>query len=138
MRAVLDPNVLVSAVLSRTGTPAVVLRSWIEGAYELIVSPALLEELERVLAYPKIAKKVSPHEARELLDVLRLHAVTLDDPDVAPPIQSRDPADDYLTSLAASAQAVLVSGDAGLLGLADRMPVYRPGGLLELPEVRLQ
>lgn len=54
MRAVLDPNVLVSAVLSPRGAPADVLRAWHDGRFELVVSPHLLDGLERVLAYPKL------------------------------------------------------------------------------------
>lgn len=39
MRAVLDPNVLVSALLSPTGTPARIVLAWAEGRFELVVSP---------------------------------------------------------------------------------------------------
>lgn len=130
MRAVLDPNVLVSAVLSRAGTPAALVRAWLDGAYELVVSPALLDELERVLAYPKIAKRVSPDQARELLALLASQGDMTDDPDVAPLAHSPDPDDDYLISLAQSARAVLVSGDSDLHGLTDQLPVHTPAGFL--------
>lgn len=53
MRAVLDPNVVVSAALSRSGTPAKLLRAWLEGAYELVASPSLLGEPEEALGSPK-------------------------------------------------------------------------------------
>ena len=132
MRAVLDPNVLVSAVLSRSGTPATLLRAWLEGGYELVVSPALLGEFARVLGYPKIAKRVSPEEARELLDMLRLQAELSQDPDRGPSVRSPDPDDDYLIALAEAATAVIVSGDSDLLGLADQIPVYTPAAFQAL------
>jgi len=132
VQAVLDPNVVVSAVLSRAGTPAALLRAWLDGAYELIVSPALLGELERVLGYPKIASRVSPDEARDLLEVLRLQARIIDDPDSAPSVRSPDPNDDYLICLAEVAPAVIVSGDSDLLGLAGQIPVYTPAAFLAL------
>lgn len=132
VRAVLDPNVVVSAVLSRGGTPAALLRAWLDGAHELVVSPALLGELERVLGYPKIASRVSPDEARELLDVLRLQADLLDDPGSAPSVRSPDPDDDYLIALAEAAPAVIVSGDSDLQGLAEQIPVYTPAAFLAL------
>lgn len=132
MRAVLDPNVLVSAVLSRSGTPAALLLAWLDGGYELVVSPALLSELERVLGYPKIAKRVSPEEARELLDVLRLQADLRQDPESGPSVRSLDPDDDYLITLAEAATAVIVSGDSDLLGLADQIPVYNPAAFQAL------
>lgn len=132
MRAVLDPNVIVSAALSRSGTPAKVLRAWLEGAYEMVVSPSLLSELERVLDYPKIALHVTRREAEELLDLLRRRAETIEDPEDLPTITSPDPDDDYLISLAEAARVVIVSGDAHLQGLAERIPVYTPAGFLAL------
>lgn len=134
MRAVLDPNVIVSAVLSPAGTPARLLRSWLDGAYELIVSPALLDELARVLAYPKIARRVSTDDARELLALLRNQAEVTDDPGHPPIVRSPDPDDDYLISLANSATAVIVSGDSDLHSLADQIPVYTPATFMaQLP-----
>jgi putative PIN family toxin of toxin-antitoxin system len=132
MRAVLDPNVLVSAVLSRSGTPAGLPRIWLGGGFELVVSPALLAELERVLAYPKIAKRVSSDERQELLHLLRERANVIGDPDSAPSIRSQDPDDNYLIALAEIAMAVIVSGDSDLLDLADQIPVHSPAAFLAL------
>lgn len=132
MRAVLDANVIVSAVLSRSGNPAKVFRSWPEGAYELVVSPSLLRELERVLGYPKIADRITPREAKELLDLLRRQAESVDDPEGPPAITSPDPDDDYLISLAETARAVIVSGDAHLQSLAAQIPVFTPAAFLAL------
>jgi uncharacterized protein len=74
VRAVLDPNVIISAFLSPGGAPAKTLRAWTDGLYDLIVSPLLLEELERALAYPKIRDRITESEAQALLAVLRLEA----------------------------------------------------------------
>jgi predicted nucleic acid-binding protein len=54
LHAILDANVLIAALLSPRGSPARLLRAWMNGAFELIVSPGLLAELERALAYPKL------------------------------------------------------------------------------------
>jgi putative PIN family toxin of toxin-antitoxin system len=132
MRAVLDPNVLISAVLSRGGSPAEVLRRWRSGAYEVIVSAALLDELSRALAYPRVRRRVTAEEARTLLALLRREARLLDDPADPPPLRSPDPGDDYLIALAAAAQAVIVSGDRHLLGLAGSAPVFSPTEFLAL------
>jgi uncharacterized protein len=126
VRAVLDPNVLISALLSREGTPARVLRAWLEGAFELIVSERLLAELERALAYPKLRSRVTPAEASELVELLRRGARVLDDPERPPSVQSPDPGDDYLIALAEAGQALIVSGDGHLLGLAGQVPVFAP------------
>jgi len=136
LRAVLDPNVIISAVLSPSGAPARVVRHWLDGAYELVVSPMLLDELSRALAYPKLRKRISAAEAEELLHLLQSDADVVQDPTGAPPVRSPDPDDDYLIALAASAQAVLVSGDTDLLGLDDDIPASSPADFLRRLEAQ--
>ena len=131
MRAVLDPNVLISALLSRDGTPAQLLRAWIDGAFELLLSPLLLAELERALAYPKLRKRISAEEAEAFIEWLERSATVVDDPATTPPVRSTDPGDDYLLALAAHEQAALVSGDHHLLSLATTLPVHSPAAFLQ-------
>lgn len=126
MRAILDPNVIISALLSRDGTPAKVLRAWLEGRFELIVSPLLLKELERALAYPKLAERINPEEAAALIDWLRREAILVDEPAGPPTSRSEDPGDDYLLALAETERAALVSGDRHLLALTSELPVLTP------------
>ena len=132
MRAVLDVNVIVSALLSRAGAPAELLRAWNRGEYDLVVSRLLLAELERTLNYPKLRDRIRPDEARSLLQWLETSATVAGDPKGPPPIGSPDPGDDYLIALAAEARAVLVSGDKHLLGLAADMPIMSPDRFLQL------
>ena len=123
MRAILDPNVIISALLSRDGAPAKVLRGWLEGRFDLIVSRLLVEELERPLAYPKLAERIEAAEATTLIDWLRREAILVDDPAEPPTSRSEDPGDDYLLALAEAERAVLVSGDRHLLALSEELPV---------------
>jgi putative PIN family toxin of toxin-antitoxin system len=123
VRAVLDPNILIAALLSPTRAPGQLVGRWLAGEFELIVSEALLAELERALAYPKLRRRVSAEEAAELADLLRDGAVLAPDP-ANPPRRSPDPGDDYLLALAESERAVLVSGDQHLLALADEFPIH--------------
>jgi uncharacterized protein len=123
VRAILDPNVIISALLSRDGAPAKVLRAWLEGRFDLIVSPLLLEELERALAYPKLVARISGGESAALIDWLRREAILVDDPAEPPASRSEDPGDDYLLALAEGEKAVLVSGDRHLLALTGELPV---------------
>jgi hypothetical protein len=134
VRAVLDPNVPISALLTPRGKPAQVVRSWLAGAFELFVSESLLAELQRALGYPKLRALIEPNEAHELLDLLRREAEVIDDPDDALEIRSPDPDDDYLIALAVSARAILVSGDGHLLGLGARLPIYAPAKFLAMLE----
>ena len=132
MRAVLDGNVIVSALLSPQGTPAKIFREWLDGGYDLVLSPLLLAELERVLGYPKLRERVSRAEVRELIELLRRGADQRGDPSDPPPARSADPGDDYLIALAAASQAVIVSGDRHLLSLSDALPVYSPAQFLDV------
>jgi putative PIN family toxin of toxin-antitoxin system len=132
VRAVLDVNVIISALLAPTGSPARVVRSWLDGAFELIVSDALLGELERALSYPKVRNRIDAAEGQELVDLLRRSAEMMDDPAEARALRSADPGDDYLIALAALARAVIVSGDRHLLVLAPRVPVWSPAEFLTL------
>ena len=61
---VFDPNVLISAVIAPEGTSAKLLDAWFGGAFDLVVSPALLGELERVLLRPKFRRYASEEEVR--------------------------------------------------------------------------
>lgn len=132
VRLVLDPNVLISAVLSKTGAPARLLREWLRGSFELVVSEALLAELRRALAYPKLRELIRPEEADRLLDALRAGATMAEDPEEPHDVRSRDPNDDYLIALAAAWGAMLVTGDSDLLDLMQRAPIRSPREALEL------
>lgn len=132
MRAVLDPNILIAALLSPSGAPARLLRAWQEGAFELLVSPLLLSELERALAYPKVAERIRPEEAELFLDWLGRHATEAGDASDPPPVRSADPEDDYLIALAFGEGAALVSGDRHLLDLRQRAPIFSAAEFLRL------
>jgi putative PIN family toxin of toxin-antitoxin system len=130
LRAVLDPNVLIAAMLSRRGSPASVFRAWLGGGFELVVSPLLLAELERALGYPKLGKPIASEEGEALIDLLGRAAMIVDDPLGPPPLVSRDPGDDYLLCLAVRSRAALVTGDRDLLTIAADLPIYSPAGFI--------
>ncbi len=133
-RAVVDPGVLVAALLSPKGTPAKLMRAWLEGRFELIVSPKLLEELRRVLERPKFRTYVTQQESVAYVAGLRRLATIVDDPRAAVGA-TRDPGDDYLVALAQSAGVhCLVSGDEDLTKIELRPPVLTPRSFLALLE----
>jgi uncharacterized protein len=122
VRAVLDPNILVAALLSRRGAPAQITSRWLAGDFELVISEALLAELKRALSYSKLRSRIPADEAQAFIAILRQGAlVAADPPD--PPRRSSDPGDDYLLALAEQERAVLVSGDQHLLTLANEFPI---------------
>jgi putative PIN family toxin of toxin-antitoxin system len=130
VRAVVDFNVLISAVLSSRGASAELLRTFRGGEFELIISELLLAELKRALAYPMLRKHIPAEEAAAFISWVRGSETIAEDPTGSPPVRSPDPDDDYLLSLAIGRRAFLVTGDQHLLGLSDELPIYRPADFL--------
>jgi hypothetical protein len=135
IRAVIDTNVYVAALLSREGTPARIIGALADGLFDAIVCPRLLAELEGVLARPKIARHASPDIARGYVEWLTRVAIVEPDP-VEVRQHSPDPDDDYLIALAVSGRApVVVSGDAHLLDLDITEPrVLAPAAFASVVE----
>jgi len=132
-RVVLDPGVLASALISPQGAPAKLLTEIRAGAFELIVSPHLLEELQGVLRREKFRRYADMATVRDYIEMLRRDASRTVDPEAPPPLRSKDPDDDYLIALAHSQNAILVSGDADLLDLVGGAPILAPADLLAEP-----
>jgi putative PIN family toxin of toxin-antitoxin system len=131
-RIILDCNVFVSALLSPRGSPAQILDLWADGNFDLVVSPLLLAELEKVLSRPKFDASIDKVHVDALLTGLVEDAVLVNDPSSQPGL-TPDPGDDYLVALAQNADAqYIVSGDAHLTRLADPSPpVLTPSEFLE-------
>jgi predicted nucleic acid-binding protein len=56
VREVLDPNVLVSALISDAGLARQIIDAWARERFELVVSPALLGELGEVSVRPRLGR----------------------------------------------------------------------------------
>lgn len=115
IRAVLDTNVVVSALLF-SGPPSRLISAWQSGRLRLVVSAPILDEYIRVLAYPKF--KLTNTEIRGLLEeelipfMETVTAVPTNIPDL------RDPDDaKFITCAVAAGVRWLVSGDDDLLSL---------------------
>ena len=122
IRAVVDPGVLIAGLITSGGVPSDIIRAWRQGAFELVVSPLLLDELTATLLRPKFRRWLSENDAVASVEVLRLSAVSAEDPIEVEPI-SRAPNDDYLIALAREARAhVIVSGNADLTSIVGSEP----------------
>ncbi|MBK8097744.1 MAG: putative toxin-antitoxin system toxin component, PIN family [Planctomycetes bacterium] len=119
MRLVLDTNVLVSGLLSAKGPPGQLVAAWLEHRFELVTSADQIDELRRVLAYPKLSRYLDPAEARDFvenLEVLAIVAASLPDVTASP-----DPDDNMIlaTAMAGGAEAVVSGDKADLLALHE-------------------
>jgi putative PIN family toxin of toxin-antitoxin system len=129
-RVVLDPGVLVSALIAPAGSPARLLAQVRAGELELVVSPFLMAELEEVLGRQKFRRYVELDGVRDYVSFLHRHARAVRDPEGPPPLRSADVEDDYLIALAHDQNAVLVSGDKHLLDIGGGAPILAPADLL--------
>lgn len=136
MKAVVDTNVLVSAVLSPVGAPAAILQAWHEVRFQLVTSVSLIDELRRVLALPRIANRLgwSPDERQLFLAAFEENAVVVA-PEITLDAVTDDPADNRVLEAAlAGAVDYIVSGDRHLLGLGAYavIPIATPVRFLAL------
>jgi len=119
LRVVLDTNVVLSALVFGGGLPGAVRAAWQSGALRPLASAAAVQELVRVLAYPKF--RLSAAEQEELLADYLPYVQTVRIPNPPPVVPAcRDPQDEPFMQLALAGKArVLVSGDRDLLAVAD-------------------
>jgi predicted nucleic acid-binding protein len=105
------------------------MRAFIDDRMIVVASTALIAELERVLARPKLTRRA---QRREFVDRVRRHASVLDDP-VEVPAAARDPKDDYLIALGGrEAVDAVISGDGDLLEAElDDLAVWSPRHLAD-------
>jgi hypothetical protein len=121
IRAVLDANVIVSAVLTSAGIPAQILDAWRTERFTLLVSSPILEEVARVLEYPRIARLHHWPRAKIRGFVAELAYLGIVTPgEITLNIVRNDPADNrYLECAVEGAADYLVSGDQDLLDLHE-------------------
>jgi len=118
VRVVLDTNVVLSALVFRGGAAGKVRQAWQRGLLLPLASTATVQELVRVLAYPKF--RLSQAEQGELLADYLPHTETVRIPQPPPLVpHCRDVLDVPFMHLAVAGKAhVLVTGDRDLLAIA--------------------
>ena len=118
VRVVLDTNVVLSALVFRGSAAAQVRQAWQRGLVLPLASTSTVQELLRVLAYPKF--RLSSAEQDELLADYLPYAETVRIPQPPPTVPDcRDVLDLPFMHLAVVGRArVLVSGDHDLLAIA--------------------
>jgi putative PIN family toxin of toxin-antitoxin system len=121
-RVVLDTNVVLFALLFGAGRLAWIRRAWQHQKLQPLVCRETVNELLRVLAYPKF--KLSAQEQQDLLGDFLPYAEVVALPTPWPALPAcRDNKDQVFLVLAQVSQAdALVSGDADILALRDVFP----------------
>lgn len=122
-RLVLDTNVVLSALVFRSGAVVWLRAAWQAGSVRPLVSHDTASELLRVLAYPKF--DLSADEREDLLADYLPWCETVEIPAAPPAVpRCRDPLDRPFLELALIGGAdALVTGDRDLLALKAAFPV---------------
>jgi putative PIN family toxin of toxin-antitoxin system len=139
MRVVLDANVFVSGLISSQGAPARVLERLRDEAFDIVVSPAILSELERVLHYPRLQQRYNlpERDIQRFMQLLPKFAVQVV-PTEELNIVKEDAADNrYLECAVAGGASIIVIGGRHLLDLRqyEAIQILLPAGFLAFLEV---
>jgi len=138
LKIVLDANVFVSALINPHGKPAQILNYVFENKIRLFTSPSIIEELQRVLSYPKLVKRhgLEKEELKKFVSDL-LSIMSLVEGKKAIDVIVEDPTDNNYLSCALDAKAdFIVSGDMHLLNLREYegTQIITPTQFLEMLE----
>jgi len=118
---VIDTNVIISALLFG-GIPGRLIDLWKTGRIQLFVCKEIIDEIVRVLAYPRF--QLSENEIDYLLYYEILPYAEIVEIGSGPAIILPDPSDDKFIRCAQAAKAgVIVSGDRHLLALKEQQDI---------------
>jgi putative PIN family toxin of toxin-antitoxin system len=135
--AVLVTNLLVSyLVTSRPPIASLIDDHLAQDHFVLVTAPELLEELDRVLAYPRLGGYTTQAERRRFVASFTALSEVVDLPETIPRL-CRDLDDDWVIAFAVVGEVdVIVSGDRDLLSLnqVGGIVILTASGFLEMLE----
>jgi uncharacterized protein len=134
LRAVLDANVYVSAILQPAGTPGLLVDKFLRGAsFEVLLSPAIVDEVLRVFGYRKLRKLLHGMDAQLWFEDIVVLADVVADRALSGICE--DPDDDkYLAAALEGRASHVVTGDHGFLTLGEHagVAIVTPRDCLDL------
>jgi putative PIN family toxin of toxin-antitoxin system len=120
VRAVIDTNLFVSGLFASQGHTYRLQELWVAGAFELVVSEQILDEIQRTLHKPQIKQRLQLEDGEEALivELIRQKAAVVTTDRYRTDKISADPTDNKFLACALEADAAyIVSGDNHLLAL---------------------
>ena len=121
MRVVLDANVYVSAMVNAQGNPQRIMACWERGEFEVLVSAPIIDEVGRVLRYPRIVKRHQQGEAaiERFLALLASEAVVVEPSEKLEVVKEDESDNRYLECAIEGRARAIVSGDGHLPALGE-------------------
>jgi len=134
VRSVLDANVYVSALIQPDGTPGQIIERFLrDKTFEVVVSPAVVDEVLRVLAYPKVRRLTRAAPEVWFEDIVVLADMVVGELRVSGVCD--DPDDDKYIAAALEGRAdYIVTGDKRFLELREYegLQIVNPRPFLDL------
>jgi putative PIN family toxin of toxin-antitoxin system len=124
MKVLLDTNIFLSGLISPDGVPGQIVQAWREAKFEIVLSEYVLEEIGRVLCYPKIKSRLKWDQKKieQFLFLLKMKSVLIEPLGIEANV-SRDKKDNpILSCFLASKADYLVTGDKDILSLSNQYP----------------
>ncbi len=121
MKVVLDANIYVSSLISTQGNPKRIMELWEQNQFDVLVSALIIDEIGRVLRYPRIVKRHTRDEGsiQRFLELLSSQAVIVE-PTVVLDVVKEDQSDNrYLECAVEGTAQYIISGDKHLLDLGE-------------------
>ena len=133
-RAVLDANVYVSAIIQPAGTPGRLIERFLrEASFEVVLSPAIVDEVLRALRYPKVRKLLRGADAQLWFEDIVVLADVVADTQLSGICE--DPDDDkYLAAALEGRASHVVTGDRRFLVVGEHggVEIVTPRAFLDL------
>ncbi len=117
---VIDTNVVLDLFVFDDPACVALRAALTEGRADWLASEAMRDELQRVLDYPHIARRLDPSGPAAVLAAFDRHARRVE-PAPKAAFTCRDPDDQRFIDLAVAHQATLLSKDAQVLALTRRL-----------------
>ena len=130
MKVILDTNVFVSGVFF-SGPPYQILQAWSDKAIELVVSPEIIEEYQRVVDI--LGEQFPEVDLDPIIDLLIVDATVVSAPALPQQVCTDRDDDKFLACALASNTRLVVSGDKHLLNASGYhgIGVLRPRSFVE-------
>lgn len=118
-RVVIDSNILISAIITRDGSPSKLLDLWFQDLFILFISENILQEIKEAFESKKISSRyfITIDKLHSWLFAFRSGAeISFPISDKKLEIHCRDKKDDHVLGLALAADSdYLITGDKDLL-----------------------
>lgn len=121
MKIVLDANIYVSSMVNNQGNPKRIMAMWEQGDFDVLASKSIIDEVGRVLRYPRIVKRHKQDEEaiERFLKLLASEAVIVKPAEVLDVVQEDESDNRYLECAIEGKPQYVVSGDQHLLKLGE-------------------